>query len=101
MRQASASVLSRTKKKALLTSLDELEERMPSLLDIDHPCARKQIADARHFVKVEIYVFVKFSVHKLYHLTLELHGIQSCDIGDFLRIVQSVLIVLYSLPAIR
>lgn len=47
MRQSSVSTLGKSKKKAMLASLDELMERMPSLLDIDHPCARKQIADAR------------------------------------------------------
>lgn len=52
MRQSSASFLSRSKKKAMLTSLDELAERMPSLLDIDHPCAQRQIADTRRVVEV-------------------------------------------------
>ncbi|XP_044501991.1 kinesin-like protein KIN-14B [Mangifera indica] len=51
MRQSSASFLSRSKKKAMLTSLDELAERMPSLLDIDHPCAQRQIADTRRVVE--------------------------------------------------
>lgn len=52
MRQASVSSLTKTKKKALLASLDNLTERMPSLLDIDHPCAQKQILDARRVVEV-------------------------------------------------
>lgn len=52
MRQSSGGSLSRSKKKALLESLDELTERMPSLLNVDHPCAQKQIADARHVVQV-------------------------------------------------
>lgn len=51
MRLASVNSLSRSKKKALLASLDELSERMPSLLDIDHPCAQRQIADARSAVE--------------------------------------------------
>ncbi|XP_021275052.1 kinesin-like protein KIN-14B isoform X2 [Herrania umbratica] len=51
MRQSSVSSMSRTKKKAMLASLDELTERMPSLLDIDHPCAQRQIADARRLVE--------------------------------------------------
>lgn len=42
----------RSKKKALLASLNELSERMPSLLDVDHPCAQRQIADARNVVEV-------------------------------------------------
>ncbi|KAF5747327.1 geminivirus Rep-interacting motor protein-like isoform X1 [Tripterygium wilfordii] len=49
--QSSVSALSKSKKKTLLASLDELAERMPSLLDIDHPCAQRQIADARHLVE--------------------------------------------------
>ncbi|KAI9166163.1 hypothetical protein LWI28_027307 [Acer negundo] len=51
MRQSSVSTLGKSKKKAMLTSLDELAERMPSLLDIDHPCAQRQIADARRMVE--------------------------------------------------
>uniref|UniRef100_A0A7N2MQR4 Uncharacterized protein n=1 Tax=Quercus lobata TaxID=97700 RepID=A0A7N2MQR4_QUELO len=51
MRQSSVSTLSKSKKKALLASLDELMERMPSLLDIDHPCAQRQIADARRAIE--------------------------------------------------
>ncbi|GAY38789.1 hypothetical protein CUMW_039370 [Citrus unshiu] len=51
VRQSSVNTLSRSKKKAMLTSLDELAERMPSLLDIDHPCAQRQIADARRMVE--------------------------------------------------
>ncbi|XP_077213519.1 kinesin-like protein KIN-14B isoform X2 [Tasmannia lanceolata] len=51
MRQTSQNSLTKNKKKALLVSLDELSERMPSLLDIDHPCARRQIADARSVVE--------------------------------------------------
>ncbi|XVF17349.1 hypothetical protein REPUB_Repub10bG0113300 [Reevesia pubescens] len=50
-RQSSVSSMSRSKKKAMLASLDELGERMPSLLDIDHPCAQRQIADARRLVE--------------------------------------------------
>ncbi|XP_052190474.1 kinesin-like protein KIN-14B [Diospyros lotus] len=38
-------------KKALLASLDELAERMPSLLDIDHPCAQRHIANARRMIE--------------------------------------------------
>lgn len=41
----------------MLTSLDELAERMPSLLDIDHPCAQRQIADARLMVEVHRFLF--------------------------------------------
>ncbi|KAL6959447.1 Kinesin-like protein KIN-14B, variant 2 [Sarracenia purpurea var. burkii] len=52
IRQSSVSKLARSKKRVLLASLDELAERMPSLLDIDHPCAQKHIADARRLVEV-------------------------------------------------
>ncbi|KAJ6834435.1 kinesin-like protein KIN-14L [Iris pallida] len=51
MRQASVSSLTKTKKKALLAALDELLEQMPSLLDVDHPCAQRQILDARRVVE--------------------------------------------------
>ncbi|XP_018486148.2 kinesin-like protein KIN-14B [Raphanus sativus] len=50
-RQASVHVLSKSKKKALLESLEELTERMPSLLDVDHPCAQREIATAHHLVE--------------------------------------------------
>ncbi|GAB2283226.1 Kinesin-like protein KIN-14A [Dionaea muscipula] len=50
-RQASTNTLSRSRKRAMLASLDELAERMPSLLDIDHPCAQRQIAEARGLVE--------------------------------------------------
>ncbi|CAA2967651.1 kinesin KCA2 [Olea europaea subsp. europaea] len=48
VKQCSAKVLSKSKKKSMLASLDELAERMPSLLDVDHPCAQRHIAEARH-----------------------------------------------------
>eukprot|EP00262_Sarcandra_glabra_P005102 TRINITY_DN1640_c0_g1_i2.p1 TRINITY_DN1640_c0_g1~~TRINITY_DN1640_c0_g1_i2.p1 ORF type:complete len:763 (-),score=171.57 TRINITY_DN1640_c0_g1_i2:200-2488(-) len=51
MRQASVNSLTTKKKRAMLASLDELVERMPSLLDIDHPCAQRQIDDARSAVE--------------------------------------------------
>lgn len=50
-RQSSVSTLGRSKKKVLLASLDELAERMPSLLDVDHPCAQRHIADAHRLVE--------------------------------------------------
>ncbi|KAK3411723.1 hypothetical protein EUGRSUZ_I00476 [Eucalyptus grandis] len=50
-RQSFVNTLSRSKKAAMLASLDELAERMPSLLDIDHPCAQKQISDAHSAVE--------------------------------------------------
>lgn len=50
-RQSSVSILSKSKKRALLASLDELKEQMPSLLEIDHPCAESQIANACHMVE--------------------------------------------------
>uniref|UniRef100_A0A7N0T783 Kinesin motor domain-containing protein n=1 Tax=Kalanchoe fedtschenkoi TaxID=63787 RepID=A0A7N0T783_KALFE len=51
VRQASVTKLSKSKKRALLEALDELTDRMPSLLDIDQPCAQRQIADAREMVE--------------------------------------------------
>ncbi|XP_027345620.1 kinesin-like protein KIN-14B isoform X1 [Abrus precatorius] len=50
-KHSSVNVLSRSKKKTMLASLDELKEQMPSLLEIDHPCAQRRIADARHMVE--------------------------------------------------
>lgn len=52
IRQASASSLTKVKKKSLLASVDDLSARMPSLLDIDHPCAKRQILDARREIEV-------------------------------------------------
>ncbi|XP_057548370.1 kinesin-like protein KIN-14A isoform X2 [Amaranthus tricolor] len=51
-RQGSINSLSKSKKRAMFTSLDELGEQMPSLLEIDHPCAPRQIAEARVIVEV-------------------------------------------------
>ncbi|XP_042474509.1 kinesin-like protein KIN-14L isoform X2 [Zingiber officinale] len=51
LRQTSTSLLTKSKKKAMLANLDELLERMPSLLDIDHPCAKKEILGARKVVE--------------------------------------------------
>ncbi|CAA0821026.1 Kinesin-like protein KCA1 [Striga hermonthica] len=50
-RQTSTNVLSKTKKRQMLASLDELSGQMPSLLDIDHPCAQRHIAEARQAVE--------------------------------------------------
>jgi len=46
------NILSKSKKRSTLASLDELAEQMPSLLQIDHPCAQRHIADARYMVEV-------------------------------------------------
>ncbi|CAL5051838.1 unnamed protein product [Urochloa decumbens] len=51
MRQSSTRPMRKSKRKALLESLDELLAQMPSLLDIDHPCAQKQIMEARKVVE--------------------------------------------------
>ncbi|XP_042038788.1 kinesin-like protein KIN-14B [Salvia splendens] len=51
MRQASVNTLSKSKKRSMLVSLDELSEQMPSLLDIDHPCAQSHISEARDAVE--------------------------------------------------
>ncbi|KAK7346054.1 hypothetical protein VNO80_20567 [Phaseolus coccineus] len=50
-RLSSVNILSKSKKKTMLASLDELTEQMPSLLQIDHPCAQRHIADARYMVE--------------------------------------------------
>lgn len=49
------SKMVRSKKKVMLASLDELADRMPSLLDIDHSCARTHIAEARQAVEVKLH----------------------------------------------
>ncbi|KAL3036689.1 hypothetical protein AAZX31_01G023000 [Glycine max] len=41
----------KSKKGTVLGSLDKLTEQMPSLLEIDHPCAQRYIADARRKVE--------------------------------------------------
>lgn len=51
------NTLGKSRKKAMLASLDELAERMPSLLDIDHPCAQRHIEEARHAVEVRSYFY--------------------------------------------
>ncbi|XP_039144948.1 kinesin-like protein KIN-14L isoform X1 [Dioscorea cayenensis subsp. rotundata] len=51
IRQTAVRSLTKTKKKALLASLDELAGQMPSLLDMDHPCAQRHISDARRMVE--------------------------------------------------
>ncbi|KAF3320701.1 kinesin-like protein KCA2 [Carex littledalei] len=51
IRQALARTLTKSKKRALLASVDELLDQMPSLLDIDHPCAQKHISEARVVVE--------------------------------------------------
>ncbi|KAI3717567.1 hypothetical protein L1987_69269 [Smallanthus sonchifolius] len=50
-RQSSANIMSRSKKKALVTSFDDLSGQLPSLLEIDHPCAQRHIAEARRVVE--------------------------------------------------
>ncbi|CAH9088037.1 unnamed protein product [Cuscuta epithymum] len=50
-RQSRVSSLGRSRKKEMIASLDELTEHMPSLLDIDHPCAQKHIEDARRMLE--------------------------------------------------
>ncbi|KAL2957247.1 hypothetical protein AAZX31_18G134600 [Glycine max] len=51
IRLSSVNILSKSKKKTMLTSLNELTEQMPSLLEIDHPCAQRHIADAHYLVE--------------------------------------------------
>ncbi|WVZ81961.1 hypothetical protein U9M48_029284 [Paspalum notatum var. saurae] len=51
IRQSSTRPMRKSKRKALLVSLDDLLAQMPSLLDMDHPCAQKQIMEARKVVE--------------------------------------------------
>jgi len=46
------NTIQKSKKGTVLGSLDKLTEQMPSLLEIDHPCAQRYIADARRKVEV-------------------------------------------------
>ncbi|MED6174672.1 Kinesin-like protein KIN-14B [Stylosanthes scabra] len=50
-RLSNMNTIRRCKKRAALDSLDELTQRMPSLLEIDHPCAQRHIADARRLIE--------------------------------------------------
>ncbi|CAN6202085.1 unnamed protein product [Urochloa humidicola] len=51
MKQSSTRPMRKSKRKALLESLDYLLAQLPSLLDIDHPCAQKHIMEARKVVE--------------------------------------------------
>ncbi|KAI3502681.1 hypothetical protein L1887_30905 [Cichorium endivia] len=51
MRQSTVSIMSRSKKRALVTGLEDLSLQLSSLLEIDHPCAQRHIADARRVVE--------------------------------------------------
>ncbi|CAH1413938.1 unnamed protein product [Lactuca virosa] len=51
MRQSAVNIMSRSKKKGLVTGLDDLSAQLSSLLEIDHPCAQRHIADARRVVE--------------------------------------------------
>ncbi|KAK7307259.1 hypothetical protein VNO77_40159 [Canavalia gladiata] len=50
-RLSTVSTIEKSKKRTVLGSLDKLAEQMPSLLEIDHPCAQRYIADARIMVE--------------------------------------------------
>lgn len=51
-KHSTANAVSQSKKRAMLASLGELTQRMPLLLEIDHPCAQRHIADAHRLVEV-------------------------------------------------
>ncbi|KAL6558729.1 Kinesin-like protein KIN-14B [Orobanche minor] len=51
MRQAAVNAVNKSKKRQMLASLDGLWEQLPSLLVVDHPCAQRHIAEARHAVE--------------------------------------------------
>ncbi|KAG5050783.1 hypothetical protein JHK87_002981 [Glycine soja] len=50
-RLSTVNTIEKSKKTTVLGSLDKLTEQMSSLLEIDHPCARRYIADARRMVE--------------------------------------------------
>ncbi|TKY69947.1 Kinesin protein KCA1 [Spatholobus suberectus] len=50
-RLSTVNTIEKSKKRTVLGSLDKLAEQMPSLLEIDHPCAQRYIADARRMVE--------------------------------------------------
>ncbi|KAL9328564.1 hypothetical protein ACSQ67_003567 [Phaseolus vulgaris] len=50
-RLSTVNIIEKSKKRTVLGSLDKLTEQMPSLLEIDHPCAQRCIADARRVVE--------------------------------------------------
>ncbi|KAK7407201.1 hypothetical protein VNO78_08913 [Psophocarpus tetragonolobus] len=50
-RLSTVNTIEKSKKRTVLGSLDKLTEQMPSLLEIDHPCAQRYIADARRMVE--------------------------------------------------
>lgn len=57
----------------MLASLDELGDRMPSLLNIDHPCAQRQIADARRVVEVCICMLVMIIILQMSSSTYDFY----------------------------
>ena len=60
MRQSAVSIMSRSKKRGLVTALDDPSAQLSSLLEIDHPCAERHIADARRVVEVNTNNINKF-----------------------------------------
>lgn len=50
-KEASCKVVFAVRKEAMFRILDELSERMPSLLSIDHPCVQRHLANARKLVE--------------------------------------------------
>ncbi|KAE9613327.1 putative minus-end-directed kinesin ATPase [Lupinus albus] len=48
---STVETIGKSKKRTVLVSLDELTEQMSSLLEIDHPCAQRHIADAYRMVE--------------------------------------------------
>nr|AMS24254.1 kinesin 14-V protein [Marsilea vestita] len=50
-REAPVKAIFVSRKQAMLSALQALSERMPSLLSIDHPCAQKHILDAKNVVE--------------------------------------------------
>ena len=63
------------RKQSLLSNLQALSERMPSLLSIDHACAQKHILEAQRVVEVSPTSKRSFAFHVHFIVTIRLFGI--------------------------
>ena len=62
------------RKQSLLSNLQALSERMPSLLSIDHACAQKHILEAQRVVEVSTTSKRYFGFHVHFVVTSRSHG---------------------------
>ncbi|KAG0578552.1 hypothetical protein M758_4G028600 [Ceratodon purpureus] len=77
-------VTTATKKTSYLRRLDALEERMSSVLSIDHPCAQKCIVDMRNYVEsLELHQEVPGGRHTRSHSRTMDELDASSDIGQW------------------